>query len=885
MDMLQLPRTFIFLSLLITGLLLSSCKSGPPTVERALSANISQSYASFRANQVSNVHYDLHIDITGRKKFSGTAKISFDLVDNNRSPITLDFERGDIDSIKINGSSKNIDYERWFIEIPAKYFKPGSNQVEISYSRPYASDGQGLHQYHDTETDNHYLYTQFEAYAANRFAPMFDQPDIKASFTMDVSAPSNWHVISALKEKSISPGNKKQKTWHFPTTKKIPTYIFSLHAGPFAVWEDNYEGIPLRLFARQEMAEFIDPQEWFYATKGSFNYLQKFFDYPYPFEKYDQLAVPDFNFGAMENVGAVTFSERFVYRGEKTIQQKYRLANVIAHEMAHMWFGNIVTMKWWNGLWLNESFATYLAYATIASIPGYENAWTYFSDLKGWAYYEDQLVTTHPIEVPVESSGDAFNVLDGISYAKGAAVLKQLSHYVGQDNFQKSLSHYIHKHAFENTNLADFAAAIEHVSGKDMNKWVLQWLLSPGLNSIQMEQMCKNGNLVELTLWQSATEQWPTLREQRVQLGLYTLSNGEMKSSHIFPVTYTQQQNTINLPATAIPCPEFVYPNEDGWGYLKIRFSETDRAVLKKTIHQFKSPTMRLDLWRSMWSLVHDAEMPISQYLDFVDQNIPNEFDDAILHHILFHVKLSFNLIESMNLADASLAQQQKIEKIMWREFAASTPGSSRQKAFFEAATSVTFSASELDRLVIYLDENKAAPDFTLNPDYRWNILTQLSRYQHPQATKLLQIEKEKDTSERARLAILASDAVRPDKHIKSTWLNEITNPESDLKLADMRVVLNNLFLGKQQKWRFEFADQIKAGLTDLAEQKDEMFFRYYAEQLLPAACTNASTSYLAEMLKNNSYNSVITKKLKIAHQNDQRCIDQKNLFKLAAGD
>ncbi len=883
--MTQLYRPLLAILCLFSLGLPGCIKSTQPITVRENSAELSQAYATFRAEQIANIHYHISADIRHRDFFTNTVAIDFDLIAHEDSPITLDFEQGNIQSIQINNKEAQWQFDKWFIQLAPHYFTKGRNTIVISYQRPYSTDGQGLHQYQDQSTHNYYLYTQFEPYAANRFIPAFDQPNLKAKFSMDVLAPNTWQVISATRETDTEDQGADARLWHFPISKLIPSYIFSLHAGPFASWTDTSGDIPLRLFAREEIAQWVDPQEWFDATHASFDHLQNYFQFPYPFEKYDQIIVPDFNYGAMENVAAVTYSERFTSRSPKTDQEAFQLAMVIAHEMAHMWFGNIVTMNWWNDLWLNESFATYTSYETVSHNPKFTDAWNYFSGLKNWAYYEDQLATTHPIDVPVPDTGIVHSLLDGISYAKGASVLNQLSHFVTPEAFQPAMAHYIAQYQYQNAQLQDLVNSIAQDTNTNLDTWVKQWLLAPGLNSLSTHFQCRNNQLVRLTLKQSAPMEWPTLRSQRVQLGLFYSQDKSMALGQLMPVTYKGASTKISLPKeNPIACPEFIFPNYDDWGYLKIRFDQQAIDLLNDKLNQFDDTRLRLIIWQSMWSLAHDAEVPFSQYVSFFSKNIRGESNPAIINSALNYAQIAFNAIEAMDVPDKSKRLQQQVEDIFWREYVASPPGSNRQKVVFKSAINVSFSPARLDYLANLLAGKVELEDIEFTQEYRWSAIRQLNRYAYSNAKDLLAKEQQSDTSEMGRRSALAADAIQPEETIKKKWLENILADESEFKFADLTTAMHNLFPGTQQKMRWPFAQHIVDRLKHLSHVKDGMFIGASGASLLSANCTQDSLKLLSRQLQSTpDMNETLRKKFKITHQNDARCIRQKQLLEEAS--
>jgi len=387
--------------------------------------------ANTRKGRISDLKYELFVDVhSSSEEFLGEATIRFDLADTS-SDLSIDFGGGTVQEIRVNDEQIVTNYNEYFIVVPATALQGGTNVIDIAYRHPYDENGTGLHRFVDPQDRLTYLYTYLWPYYANRLFPSFDQPNLKANFSLTVLAPQSWTVVSTGAGVSEPAGNGA-KLWRFATTPKMSTYVFSLHAGPYMIWEDEAGDVPLRLMARQSLAEYVAVDEWFEVTKGGLEHYGRYFDIPYPFEKYDQLIVPDFNIGAMENIAAVTFKESYVQRRKSDRAERENRARVILHEMAHMWFGNLVTHDWWNGLWLNESFATQMAMLAKLEVTEFKDTWHgFFTDHKKLAYRRDSRVTTHPIEMPINSTNEFFTVLDDITYEKGSSVLKQLEHFVG----------------------------------------------------------------------------------------------------------------------------------------------------------------------------------------------------------------------------------------------------------------------------------------------------------------------------------------------------------------------------------------------------------------------------------------------------------------------
>ncbi len=393
----SLPRLF-GLSLLAAGLLsLSGCSSTQSsTGVRDGSGYISEQQAMARSARVSNVSYELDFTLDGSERFANRTLVRFSLSDNQQ-PLTLDLSKAQITSLKINGHRLYPKYNGAYLEINAKLLLIGDNEIEVSFTRQHSSNGEGLHRFVDPVDGKVYLYSHFEPAAAQQMFAVFDQPDLKACYKLTVRAPKDWQVISATQELSVTPEGDNQ-LWQFPATPKLSPYNFSMHAGPYHVWQDNSGKYPMRLFARQSVAAQVNAADWFRYTDAGLKFFDDYFGIDYPFKKYDQLLVPDFLYGAMENAAAITFAEgRFLGSGEMTANQRQRLASVIMHEMAHQWFGDLVTMKWWNGLWLNESFASFMGMLASAEATEFDNTWrSFYARGKQSAYQQDSGVTTHP---------------------------------------------------------------------------------------------------------------------------------------------------------------------------------------------------------------------------------------------------------------------------------------------------------------------------------------------------------------------------------------------------------------------------------------------------------------------------------------------------------
>jgi aminopeptidase N len=495
--------------------------------------NIARAEAAERAQHLSVESYDISLDLTtGSEVFLSTSRIVFNCTSPGYSTF-LDAVGKSIQSATLNGvavDTSRYDGETLFISNLDTH-----NELIVVMEGLYSNTGEGLQRSIDPVDQEVYLYSQGETAYIRKMYPCFDQPSLKAEFTFHVTAPSHWEVISNNPVSTrVEEGERTH--WSFTKTARISTYVTAIVAGPYAHVHDTYNGkktVPLGIYLRKSLLKHLDAQDIFEITKQGFEYFEKVFGLSYPFEKYDQIAVVDFNWGAMENVGAVTFKENlFIFRSKVTDRMYLNRANTILHEMAHMWFGNMVTMSWWDDLWLNESFAEWSSYLAMYEATRFKSAWSAFSsERKNWAYRQDQLVTTHPIVtdmVDIEAVNANF---DGISYAKGASVLHQLAAYVGRENFITGLQKYFAKHAFKNTTLHDLLVELEATSGRNLEVWVHTWLQTAGVNTLRPVTEVANGKYTKVSVKQEVPlmpVNSQELRIHRLALGLYDIQGNKV---------------------------------------------------------------------------------------------------------------------------------------------------------------------------------------------------------------------------------------------------------------------------------------------------------------------------------------------------------------------
>jgi len=682
--------------------------------------------AAARARLLTVQSYDVELDLTdgsgapGEGTFRTTTVVRFSCTEPGAAT-HLDLTAPTVHEAVLNGRA--LDAAAFDGNRLALSDLQSANELRVVADGAYMRSGEGLHRFVDPVDGSVYLYTQFETFDAHRMFACFDQPDLKAVFRFTVTAPADWVVVSngAVTGR---PDEGAAGTWTFEQTPRMSTYITALVAGPYASVHDEHDGIPLGIFCRRSLVQHLDPDDLFTVTKQGFDFYHRVFDYRYPFGKYDQLFVPEFNAGAMENAGAVTFLEDYVFRSKVTDAAYERRAETVLHEMAHMWFGDLVTMRWWDDLWLNESFATYMSVLCQVEATRYTRGWTTFASTeKTWAYRQDQLPSTHPIAADIVDIEAVKVNFDGITYAKGASVLKQLVAWVGQDAFLSALRTYFVDHQYDNTVLADLLGALEKASGRELSAWSAEWLQTAGVNTLRPAfEVDGDGVLTAFAVVQEAPEQWPTLRSHRVAVGFYDLLDGRLVRTHREELDVVGARTPV--PAlVGRPQPDLVLVNDDDLTYAKIRLDERSLATLTRSVGAFHDPLPRTLCWTAAWDMTRDAEMPARDYVATVLAGIGGETDIGVVQSLLRQVQAALTQFADPAWAPTGRAQ---VADAALRAVRAAEPGSDVQLAWARALGSTARSPEQVSLLRSLLDGSDALPGLAVDTDLRWHLLLRL---------------------------------------------------------------------------------------------------------------------------------------------------------------
>ena len=688
-----------------------------------MAGNLTRDEARERARLLEVDSYAVELDLTaGEQTFTAVTVARFRTASPGSSTfIELDAEA--VREISLNGAA-----------IETSAFADGritlapltaDNELRIVADFAYTRTGEGLHRFTDPVDGEVYLYSHFEPADAHRMFACFDQPDLKATFEFTVTAPAGWLVMSNnAPDVAAEPSGEDAARWHFPPTPVLPAYITAVCAGPYHEVRDSFDGIPLGVYCRRSLAQYLDPDEVMEVTKQGFRFYHEAFGSRYPFGKYDQLFVPEFNVGAMENVGCVTFLEEYVFRSRVTDAFHEARAETIMHEMAHMWFGNLVTMRWWDDLWLNESFATFAGTLALAEATRWHNAWTTFAQLfKTVAYRQDQLPSTHPISADIPDVHAVQVNFDGITYYKGAAVLKQLVAYVGLDNFLAGVRRYFERHAWGNATLHDLLTDLEETSGRDLASWSKEWLESAGVNTLRPEfDVDSSGAFTSFAVVQEAPPGHPSLRTQRIAIGLYDRDGGQISRRHRLELDVSGARTDVPDLA-GHRRPDLVLINDDDLGYAKIRLDEQSLRTLVSGIGDIAESLPAALCWAATWDMCRDAEMPARDYVKLVTSGVSSVPDMSVAQSLLRQAAAAVRRFTDPAWWETGLGLFADALSQMLND---AQPGSDAQLAYAMSLTRNAISHTHLALLAGLLHGSTVIDGLTVDTELRWMLLHRL---------------------------------------------------------------------------------------------------------------------------------------------------------------
>jgi aminopeptidase N len=755
--------------------------------------NLTREQAAERAALVSVDNYRIALDLTdgegkpGDSTFRSVTTVQFEALAG--ADTYIDIAADSIRSVTLNGRDIDVSGYDESTGIPLRGLSE-RNVLVVDADCRYSNTGEGLHRFVDPVDDEVYLYSQFETADAKRMFACFDQPDLKATFDIMVAAPLNWRVISNGASGHVH-GEDDAHVHTFVTTPRMSTYLVALIAGPYAHWSDTYSDehgeIPLGLYCRESLAEFMDHERLFTQTKQGFGFYHKNFGVPYAFGKYDQLFVPEFNAGAMENAGAVTFLEDYVFRSKVTRASYERRAETVLHEMAHMWFGDLVTMQWWDDLWLNESFATFASVLCQAEATEYTEAWTTFANAdKSWAYRQDQLPSTHPVAADIPDLHAVEVNFDGITYAKGASVLKQLVAYVGLEEFLSGLRDYFRDHAFGNATFGDLLGALEKASGRDLSGWGQQWLKTTGLNTLRPDfDVDADGRFTRFAIAQSGAQPGSgETRVHRLAIGIYDDdATGKLVRTHREELD-VEGENTDVPALQGVSRGKLILVNDDDLTYCSVRLDPESLQTALTRIADIADPLPRTLAWSAAWEMTREAELKARDFVALVISGVHAESEVGVAQRLLLQAQSAL-----VSYADPGWATENG-----WPAFAdalldlarESAPGSDHQLAFVNALCASVLSPNHIAVLSTLLDNEPAAvnmPGLVIDTDLRWRIVTALAAAGAIDAdgaeSPFIDAEAQQDPTAAGQRRALEASTARPQATVKESAWEEVIEDDT----------------------------------------------------------------------------------------------------------
>jgi aminopeptidase N len=691
--------------------------------------NLTQIEAAERARLLDVASYDITLDLTdgtggpAERTFRSITGVTFRCHEPGASTfIETAFDR--IRSATLNG--KPVDTSEWTAAtgLPLADLA-AENTLVVDADADFSTTGQGLHRAVDPVDKEVYLYSQFETADAQRVFASFDQPDLKAVYTWHVTAPAHWKVISNAVVDRVEDGDiEATRTVHFAPSVRMSTYVTAICAGPYDEVRRMHDGIDMGVFVRQSMRRYLDADDILLISEQGFDFFHEQFGVRYPLPKYDQLYVPEFNAGAMENFGCVVHAEQhYIFRSAVTDYEYENRANTILHEMAHMWFGDLVTMRWWDDLWLNESFAEWASHWANVGATRFADAWTTFLSVrKTWGYRQDQLSSTHPVYCDMPDMHAVEVNFDGITYAKGASVIKQLVAYVGIDAFVAGLRDYFGKHAWGNATFGDLLTSLEAASGIELRDFAAQWLETAQVNTLRPIISTSDGAYRSVVVEQDAPAGYPTLRTHRIGVGLYDIVDGRLARRETVTVTVSGARTELTELA-GVRAADVLLLNDDDHTYAKTRLDEASMANVVTHIATFDNSLARAIAWAAAWDMVRDAELPARDYVALVRNGLPAETDINLVTATLSQARGAVTSYADRAWAPTGWAQLCDVSRAT---MAAAEPGSGFQLAWTRSYVEAARDAADLDVLRGWRDDRGVPAGLAIGTELRWSILQAL---------------------------------------------------------------------------------------------------------------------------------------------------------------
>jgi aminopeptidase N len=800
--------------------------------------NLTRDEALSRARLIHDVRYEVALDLTSPESFVSQTLVRFGCAEPGGTT-HLDLAAISIESVELNGQAVPagaVEGNRIHLSGLAE-----ENEARVVATCAYNRTELGMHRFQDPVDGEVYLHTHLEPFGAHRVFACFDQPDLKGEFRFGVLAQPGWEVVSNAEPAGPPADEEGGVRWTFGPTRPMPTYVTAVCAGPFHAVRDRHGEIDLGIYCRRSLAVHLDADELLEVTKAGFDFFEGAFGYAYPFGKYDQLFIPESNSGAMENAGCITFNDAYIFRSRVTDAARERRADTVLHEMAHMWFGDLVTMRWWNDLWLNESFASYMGVLAQVEATRWKEGWTTFTDTeKTWAYRQDQLPTTHPIVADIPDVVSIHLNFDGITYAKGASVLKQLVAWVGREQFLEGVKVYCRRHEFGNAELRDFLAALEETSGRDLQAWSKEWLESAGVNTLlpQFEVRAADGGNVfaSFAVVQEAPKDWPTLRSHRVGIGLYDRGADGLKLRRRVELDVVGERTQVSeLEGDRVP--DLVLVNDGDLTFAKIRLDPGSLETLTGRLGELDDSLARTLCWTACWDMTRDAEIPARDYLRLVIGNIGGESQVGVVQSLLGQAASAINLFGHPANRDAAMGT---LAEASLEGLRAAASGSDHQLAWARSFISAARRDDHLALLKGLRDGSEGFGGLEVDTELRWHVLRALAAAGKADDAEI-RAELKQDPTDKGTRHAAAARAARPSPEAKAeAW--RIVVEESGNPLALIEEVMGGFQQFGQEQELAPYAAAFFEALPRVWESRDLPEALAFGRSMYPRLIVDSGT-------------------------------------------
>jgi aminopeptidase N len=803
--------------------------------------NLTRDEARDRRELLEVISYQVELDLTGGAETFGSATLVRFRCATPGAASFIELTAPAVREIVLNGRpvpASAFDGDRIQLDGLA-----AENELRVVADCAYSRSGEGLHRFTDPADGGVYLYSDLETFDAHRIYACFDQPDLKATFEFSVLAPADWLVLSNTAPDVPSEPDGTARRWHFPPSPLMSTYITAIVAGPYYEVRSEHDGIPLGLYCRQSLAGYLDPDEIFEVTREGFDFYHAAFGTRYAFGKYDQVFVPEFKAGAMENAGCVTFLEDYVFRSRVTDFAREMRAETILHEMAHMWFGDLVTMRWWDDLWLNESFATWASVLAESDATRWVNAWTTFCQLqKSWAYQQDQLPSTHPIAADIPDIAAVEVNFDGITYAKGASVLKQLVAYVGLEQFLAGVRLYFGQHAWGNATLTDLLAALAETSGRELAGWSKEWLETAGVNTLRPDFVLdSDGRMTEFAVVQTAPPEHPVLRSHRIAIGLYDQTEAGLIRRRRVEVDIAGER-TVLAELAGERQPDLVLVNDDDLTYAKIRLDGHSLGTLISSVGEFAEPLPAALCWAAAWDMTRDAELAARRYIGMVIEAADTISEIGVLQTTIRQASAAARRFTDPAWRPAGIGGFMAPGLRHLAEQA--QPGSDRQLAYLQAFAGVATEPGDLAMLAGLLDGSAHLDGLEVDTELRWRLLQRLVS-QGAAGPAEIDAELDRDPTDAGERRAATCRAAVPDAAAKEAAWQAIVS--GTLPGATFRATVNGFQDPDHPELLSRYAEKFFDAVGEVWAKWGSDMAQYFASNAYPVTQVSERTVQLTD--------------------------------------